>query len=197
MLIRKALTFTLFVLIMTACGDKSPMEANDLEKASPNTIGQNEPAPDRKENQRSQAEIFTDDASKEAEILAEMHDCELKDGEKPNSTVCLRMDKRFYAWVIANNDGSLNEVGMAQVSQDGWSTELPELERTLERYFALEVSRVRNIYPGLFHSDPSQRSGTQMALNSTMNTHGMFSDSAMSVPPDTQAPFVAFSFKFD
>lgn len=198
MLIRKAFTFTLFLFIITACGDQAPIEAaNDSEKAPSSAMGQNEPAAGLKENQSPQAEIFTEDASKEAEVLAEMHDCELEDGAKPNSIVCLRMDQRFYAWVIANDDGSLDEVGMAQASQDGWSTELPELERTLERYFALEVSRVKNIYSGLFHSDPNQRSGTQMALNSIMNTHSMFSDSKMVVPPDTQAPFVAFSFKFD
>lgn len=141
--------------------------------------------------------IHVDDAFREMEEIASNFDCEINEGARPNSLVCLVRDEGFYAAVIHDDSGALQEVIIAAVSEDDWATELPHLELLLDRYYAMEVSGIRNIYPSLYDRNPTVRSGTEMALQSLLSTHSMFSDSRMSIPADTRRPWIAFSFRFD
>jgi len=136
---------------------------------------------------------FKDSAELELAALAALLGCQVRDGNRENTTVCL--EEGYYVAVAARPDGSLDFVQVSALSRDRWGSPVDPLEQVMARYsnFGTEI---RNLYQAP-EDTPTLQEARRMALQTWLTTDAMFGGPEISIPADSAPPWITFRFTFE
>lgn len=136
---------------------------------------------------------FKDSAERELDALAALLGCQVREGNRENTRVCL--EEGYYVAVAARPDGSLDFVQVSALSRDRWASPIEPLEQVMARY-SNYGTEIRNLYQAP-DDTPTLQEARRMALQTWLTTDAMFGGPEISIPADSAPPWITFRFTFE